>query len=443
MNRELRNAVLEAPDEDAPRRVYADWLIERNDPHGEFIQVQCELAAIAAADGPLEGPDQDRRRALAARERELLTLHEKEWSAEIRKLAEAWEFRRGFIESVTLRRLSTLLDPDGALFMIAPVRSVRVSMSTIEDVRAIVDCPHLRRLRALHVPHARPRGASAAGAPEWRPGFGDDLLDALARSRNVTGLEELTLMNSALQIRGARALARSSSLTGLTRLDLSRNRLDADACRTLCDSPNLARLTSLALGNNAIGPPGAMHLARSPHLAGLTSLRLDATRLGVTGIKQLASSPHLARLLTLDLSGNELGGDGARVLASWVHLAGLHELRLGANAVEDAGVKSLTSSSYFPHLRVLALPSSGIGSAGAMTLSRCSRLDRLTDLDLDYNRIGELGARFLAESPYLGELTSLFLEGNAAIEARGRQALQSSKRLAKLTTWTGLRGRAG
>jgi uncharacterized protein (TIGR02996 family) len=442
MKSELEGAVLDAPDEDAPRRVYADWLIERNDPQGEFIQVQCELAAIAGADSPPGGLDEDRRRALADRERDLLTLHEKEWTAEIRKIAEAWVFRRGFIESVTLKRISSLLDPDGALFAIAPIRGVRVSIGSIEEVRALAECPHLRRLRALHVPQARPRARSGAGAPEWRPGLGDDLLEALASSRHVSGLEELTLTSGALQIHGARALARSSSLTGLTRLDLSRNRLDADGCRVLCDSPNLARLTSLALGNNALGPHGAMHLARSPHLAGLTSLRLDATRLGVTGTKQLASSPHLVRLLTLDLGSNELGADGARVLASWAHLAGLRELHLGANALGDAGVKLLTASPYFPRLRVLALPSSAIGSAGAMVLARCGRLDRLTDLDLDHNRIGELGAKFLAESPHLGELTSLSLEGNAAIEARARKALQSSKHLARLTTWTGLRGRA-
>ena len=38
---ELLAAVFAAPDDDAPRRVYADWLLERGDPRGEFIQLQC------------------------------------------------------------------------------------------------------------------------------------------------------------------------------------------------------------------------------------------------------------------------------------------------------------------------------------------------------------------------------------------------------------------
>lgn len=36
--------ILESPDDDAPRLVFADWLDERGDPRGEFIQVQVELA---------------------------------------------------------------------------------------------------------------------------------------------------------------------------------------------------------------------------------------------------------------------------------------------------------------------------------------------------------------------------------------------------------------
>ena len=34
-------AIIENPDDDAPRLLYADWLEERGDPRGEFIRVQC------------------------------------------------------------------------------------------------------------------------------------------------------------------------------------------------------------------------------------------------------------------------------------------------------------------------------------------------------------------------------------------------------------------
>src|SRR4051794_4488118 len=70
------NAFLEAiraePDADVHRMAYADWLSERDDPRGEFIRVQCELARM--------GPDDPCRAPLAERETELLRLHEVDWT---------------------------------------------------------------------------------------------------------------------------------------------------------------------------------------------------------------------------------------------------------------------------------------------------------------------------------------------------------------------------
>jgi len=41
----LLDAIRAAPDDDAPRLVYADWLDEHGQPErAEFIRVQCELA---------------------------------------------------------------------------------------------------------------------------------------------------------------------------------------------------------------------------------------------------------------------------------------------------------------------------------------------------------------------------------------------------------------
>src|SRR5262249_10309152 len=68
-------AICETPDDDAPRLVYADWLMERDDPalvaRGEFIRVQCELARLDARDR--------RREALEVEEKELLDEFGAEW----------------------------------------------------------------------------------------------------------------------------------------------------------------------------------------------------------------------------------------------------------------------------------------------------------------------------------------------------------------------------
>jgi uncharacterized protein (TIGR02996 family) len=122
-------AILAAPEDDVPRLIYADWLDERDDPRGEFIRVQVELAKT-----PLEIEGNlysDERRhtvvgrysepnpkweSLRRRERELLDATE---PLTERKVAYAnrylWsgmplpvyliaspEYRRGFVAHVTL-----------------------------------------------------------------------------------------------------------------------------------------------------------------------------------------------------------------------------------------------------------------------------------------------------------------------------------------------------
>jgi uncharacterized protein (TIGR02996 family) len=68
--RELREAIEAAPDDDAPRLILADWLGEQGDPLGELIAVQCALARAPGA-----GPD-----ALRAREKEIRAGPAEDWA---------------------------------------------------------------------------------------------------------------------------------------------------------------------------------------------------------------------------------------------------------------------------------------------------------------------------------------------------------------------------
>ncbi len=70
-------AIVENPDDDTPRLIYADWLEEYGDLHrAEFIRVQCELARL-----PID--DDVRRPTLQEHEWTLLFAHAKEWLAEL------------------------------------------------------------------------------------------------------------------------------------------------------------------------------------------------------------------------------------------------------------------------------------------------------------------------------------------------------------------------
>lgn len=91
---DLLEAVVAAPGDDAPRRVYADALLEEADPLGEFIHVQCDLAA----GGLTREEGLERRR----REKELLAAHEPRWTAGLRSAFHEPRFVRGFVDELVV-----------------------------------------------------------------------------------------------------------------------------------------------------------------------------------------------------------------------------------------------------------------------------------------------------------------------------------------------------
>jgi uncharacterized protein (TIGR02996 family) len=175
MEDELVAAIVAAPDDDAPRLVYADWLMQRGDPRGELIAVQCRLAA---GDASTE---------IATRERELRALLEPQLIAPLHAIAfGGFELRRGFVEHAELFRAEI---PD-ELFARAPLlRSIavrgaivagepppclaRVHALALDELGASYDIdpariaaffasPHLERLRRLDVVRGRLDDASIA-----------------------------------------------------------------------------------------------------------------------------------------------------------------------------------------------------------------------------------------------------------------------------------------
>lgn len=119
-------AILENPDDDPLRLIYADWLEERGDPRGEFIRVQCALARLPEEDPTY--PD------LQEREAELLAAHGAAWSAAVNKIATDSAFHRGFIERVSLGARK-FLTHGAKLFALAPLRHVKLTRLGSSDVK--------------------------------------------------------------------------------------------------------------------------------------------------------------------------------------------------------------------------------------------------------------------------------------------------------------------
>src|SRR3954466_9337320 len=88
--------IVDHPDDDAPRLVYADWLDEHGDPErAEFVRVQVERAKRPAWDAA--------QVRLRLREEALLRAHGEAWLAEMPAVEGArWEgFRRGVVAEVS------------------------------------------------------------------------------------------------------------------------------------------------------------------------------------------------------------------------------------------------------------------------------------------------------------------------------------------------------
>ncbi|MBA2539860.1 MAG: TIGR02996 domain-containing protein [Deltaproteobacteria bacterium] len=85
---DLLARIYEHPEDDAPRAVYADWLLERENPRGEFIVLQLR-------------PDKDD--AATKRELALLKKHQKAWLGPMEPVIRAVELRRGFPASATIK----------------------------------------------------------------------------------------------------------------------------------------------------------------------------------------------------------------------------------------------------------------------------------------------------------------------------------------------------
>ena len=90
-NEELVAAVFDDPRADEPRLIYADWLLERGDPRGEFINLQFARHGGQRADK--KGPGE--------RELELLSSHREAWIGTLRCITPV-EFRRGFVAKARL-----------------------------------------------------------------------------------------------------------------------------------------------------------------------------------------------------------------------------------------------------------------------------------------------------------------------------------------------------
>lgn len=367
--------ILDAPDDDRPRLVFADWLQKHGDPRGELIAVQCALARHAAthADvGPLA--------PLESRERALLKAYGRAWLIDAETRLHAWGefgFRRGFIESLTF---------NGGY------------AGAAERVR--VAAPLLRALSVLE-------------------------LDELAASPALAGIEELTIRSEHPNVRELDALAANPDAGDLRRLGVVYGSPSQKELFALLALP--LPLDELALGfygEPFYGRLALEHLAKQPVRASLRALRIRWLR-RLAFVRELGTA--LPALETLQLESADLATEDIYAIAAAFPRLAVLDLADNEHRIADLDLARLLAAA--PNLRRLRLAQLALTDAQVSTLAASPDARRLVQLDLASNRLGDAGAFALAASEHLGNLRRLGLAANA-IGHDAKQAIGRSPHLA-------------
>jgi len=203
-NDALLKAVLEKPDDDAPRLAYADWCLKQTDEvtraRGEFIRTQITMAGL-----PVAGQTEQRSN-LEFREEKLLRMHGRAWAGEPGTLADKVTFYRGFVELAELpaRRF---LEAAARLLALAPIRHLNLT-GAAAVARDLFSSPYLAKIRSL----------SLDGC-----GWQDGDMHWLVESAGLPALRWLSLVNNRLGFEGARTLAASKLSKQLVHVNFEGN----------------------------------------------------------------------------------------------------------------------------------------------------------------------------------------------------------------------------
>jgi uncharacterized protein (TIGR02996 family) len=305
---ELAAQLLDATDELAPWRVYADWLLERDDPRGELMRAQIERED----DGGVDGYE---------RESEVLAAHP-ELMPRLTDNAEV-EWRAGFLSSV---RIPWMFEHAGA---------------TMTGLLAHPSARYLRHLRFdSHAEDPSPMELVGSAGPAALSTLsigralghhlpGGDLTAVLALPR----LEKLTLWPHGF------AISSPISAPRLAELQIETSSVDGASLAHLLamDAPYLRSLR--LTGTSSLGAPPAGAFARMP---ALRELRIGHTDDTAAWLDAVYAMPAAAKLVALGLPTGDLGGVAIRkLIANKRTLARLTELDLSFNRLPDDIVAEL------------------------------------------------------------------------------------------------------
>ena len=328
----LECAIRANPSDLAAVSAYADYLMEHDDPRGEFMQVQIALEN--------NGRSREERNALKRREKMLLQKHEHEWlgylpldqlnsSTHLR-----YRFRRGWLAELEIPFLE--LELTQCLIRCKEARFLHTLRIQYDSDHAanllLVRFPYFPSVRVFHIGnpvtedfgeigHCQANGELAHHFLKQMPNVEEIYL--LAEGVDIAKIFALKMPSlRILQLfhsfnHPLEKLAANTSLTNLTHLLLKPHGtpyIRLREFRAICRSRNFPKLTHLAIRNSDLGDECVREILDSDLLRQLKLLDLRGGRITDEGAKLLAACEDFKRLERVSLEQNELTPEGIKML---------------------------------------------------------------------------------------------------------------------------------
>lgn len=243
--------LLESPQDEVARLVFADWLEERDQPYrAEFIRVSVRWANSA---------DEDERKSLGTRRDQLKAEN---WAAVTGGLPNErgglYQFNLGLPVMVDLTGPEALALGE-TIFAAYPIPQISLRRFNLQ-AREIAMRSWLKHAQEIHLardPHLRSHGIATILASPYlmnlrrldlrRMGEAGVLCEALAAQGRMYRLRSINLSSSGVHVYALRSLCESPSLANVEELDLSNNPLTDSAGLTLTRCRFFRRLKALNL----------------------------------------------------------------------------------------------------------------------------------------------------------------------------------------------------
>jgi uncharacterized protein (TIGR02996 family) len=433
----LLRAVKEAPFEELPRLILADWLTDHDDLRGELIRIQCELPKL-----PYSDPT---RRKLLKQEKRLLKEYGDSWTGGPEAGAKV-RFRRGLLHVTFATYPNVIVDELKYLFEQGWVETTKLVLGTLHDIKfgshplfaeisqldlsssylprdvyePLLEAPSLQNLVSLdlgyrHYPYqSLLRVARSQLLPQLQyvPRDCDNRLGYLRRL--FRKYPDLRVVDFSTETLGEHEpdLSRIVELPpeqfpGL--INLSGQKVNLDP---IVQHPGARNLRALILNESHLGRDGIVTLVRSKQLRELEVLDLGANSLDDDEAVLLAEQGRFSNLVYLQLEYNNIGDEGLIALSNSEDLESLALLDFGPNRIGDAGVTALAQSKSLKNLELLSLWGNLVGDAGLTALMNSPNVSKLRELYIGNNQLTDAGVNAALESPSLSQIRILRFENN-------------------------------